>query len=124
MYQDNPGLEDVVGTSLSSLSFSGVTLVFILFVACVMWCVVPISLLLIKRRMDSLEQSVGENTHVVTNDLRRITDMLLIDRMQRTGTRSAPPVQDSDIQPKQGQAMFVQPRSVQPATMPRRVNAA
>jgi len=30
MYQTNPGLEDVVANSMSSLSFSGVTLVFAL----------------------------------------------------------------------------------------------
>lgn len=127
MYQNNPGLEDVVGNSLSSLSFSGVTLVFVMVVACLMWCAVPIALMLMKRRMDSLEQSVGENTHVVTNDLRRITDMLLIDRMQRTGTRAAPPVQATQTdasQPKQAQAVFVQPRSAQSATAPRRVDAA
>lgn len=91
MYETNPGLEDVVATSMSSLSFSGVTLVFVLTVAAVMWCVVPFVLIAIRRRMNDLERSVDENSSIVANDLRRITDMLIIDRMLRNDGEATQP---------------------------------
>ena len=53
MYQTNPGLEDVVANSMSSLSFSGVTLVFALALDGAVWCAVPFVLFAIRRRMDS-----------------------------------------------------------------------
>jgi len=145
MYQTNPGLEDVVANSMSSLSFSGVTLVFVLAIVGAVWCAVPLALFSIRRRMDSLERAVDENSHVVANDLRRITDMLLLDRMQRAHGGSgmdsgdaagkAPHLQSvhtSIVHPASAQAdqggkqpsAFIQPRSAQVSSAPRRISAA
>ena len=95
--------------------------------------------------MDSLERAVDENSHVVANDLRRITDMLLLDRMQRAHGGSsmdsgdaagkAPHLQTvhtSIVTPAPAQAdqggtqpsAFIQPRSAQVSGAPRRINAA
>jgi len=83
MYQTKPSLEVFVANSESNLSFSGVTLVFALALVGAVWCAVPFLLFSVRRRIDSLEQVVHENPHVVANDLRRITDMLLLARVQR-----------------------------------------
>lgn len=68
---------------MPSLSFKGVTLVFALALVCAVWCVVPFLLFSVGRRINSLERAFHENWHVVPNDLLRITDMLLLARMQR-----------------------------------------
>lgn len=143
MYQTNLGLEDVVANSMSSLSFSGVTLVFVLAIVGAVWCAVPFALFSIRRRMDSLERAVDENSHVVANDLRRITDMLLLDRMQRahggagmdSGDEAgkAPQAQPvhtsivssaSDGENGKQPIAFIQPRSASGGSAPRRINAA
>ncbi len=93
MYQSNLGLEDVIANSLAGLSFSGFTLLMLLVVAGFVWCAVPFALLSMRRRLFALERVVEETSSMTSAEIRRITDILLLERMR--GGEIAKPAQDS-----------------------------
>ncbi len=76
------GLEHVVANSLSSLSFSGFTLFIFLVIGSAVWCAVPLVLMAMSRRIKTMERVIAENSSILGNDVRRISDILLLDRMQ------------------------------------------
>ena len=79
------GLEEVVANSMSGLSFSGFTIVMVLLIAAAFWCSVPFALYIMKRRMASLERLVDDNATMLSTDIRRVTDILMLQRIQSAG---------------------------------------
>ncbi len=76
-------MQDVVANSFAGLSFSGLTLLAALTVAGVVWCLVPFTILAMQRRLQALERAVEEGLAVQANDLRRVTDILLMESMRQ-----------------------------------------
>lgn len=139
MYENKVGIAEVIGNSLAGLSFSGVTLLFMLLVAAAAWLAVPFVLLSMKRRLKALELSFEEQMTVVSADIRRVTDILLLQRLQsadptqlaRRGAGRADasadasdmefassPANEATSQPK-----FIAPRVIKGGAAPRRVVA-
>ena len=84
------GVTEVVANSVSSLSFSGVTLIAVITLAAAFWCAVPFMLFTMWRRIGQLETSLDQSVNIISADVRRVSDILLLNRMQGAQTKAEP----------------------------------
>ena len=125
------GLEDVVANSLTGLSFSGFTLFAVLLIAAAVWCVVPFVLYATLKRLTAVERVVEENISTISNDMRRINDVLLMQRMIRDRDDApALPVAEATPEPEPAPEIKLEfgpetifPQVIDGGAEPRRANA-